>query len=100
MKQHNGWGEKAVTQGELCEGHNYHTQRWKTIGNNTYKDSTSTKERSKERFTSLVHLLNVETLTECHHELSGNKASGIDNVTKVQYEENLSMIPVQKPQDN
>ena len=49
------------------------------------------KERPKERFTSLVHLLNVETLTECHHELSGNKASGIDNVTKAQYEEKLSI---------
>lgn len=47
------------------------------------------KEHPKEQFTSLVHLLNVEMLTECHHELSGNKASGIDQVTKTQYEESL-----------
>jgi len=47
------------------------------------------KEHPKEQFTSLVHLLNVETLLECHHELSGNKACGIDQVTKAEYEENL-----------
>jgi RNA-directed DNA polymerase len=48
------------------------------------------KERPKEQFTSLAHLLNVEMLRKCHQELSGNKASGIDEVTKAQYEENLS----------
>jgi RNA-directed DNA polymerase len=48
------------------------------------------KERPKEQFTSLAHLLNVEMLRKCHRELSGNKASGIDEVTKAQYEENLS----------
>jgi len=47
------------------------------------------KEKPKEQFTSLVHLLNVEMLLECHQELSGNKAAGIDGVTKAEYEENL-----------
>lgn len=48
------------------------------------------RERPKEQFTSLVHLLNVEMLWKCHQELSGNKVSGIDEMTKAKYEENLA----------
>ena len=51
------------------------------------------KERPKAVFTSLYHLLNVELLTQCHNELAGNKAAGIDDVTKLEYsmklEENI-----------
>ncbi len=47
------------------------------------------KEKPKEKFTSLVHLINVETLMNCHHQLSRRKAIGIDGVTKDEYEENL-----------
>ena len=47
------------------------------------------KERPKEQFTSLVHLLNEDTLYMCHQELKGNKAVGVDEVTKAKYEENL-----------
>lgn len=43
------------------------------------------KERPKAVFTSLYHLLNVELLTQCHNELAGNKAAGIDDVTKLEY---------------
>lgn len=41
------------------------------------------------KFTSLAHLLNEEALEQCHHELAGNKASGIDGLTKAKYAENL-----------
>ena len=47
------------------------------------------KEKPKEVFTSLYHHLNVEMLLQCHKELSRNKASGIDGVTKAHYEANL-----------
>lgn len=47
------------------------------------------EERPKEKFTSLYHLLNKEMLLQCHNELSGNKAVGVDEVTKAEYEENL-----------
>ena len=36
-------------------------------------------------FTSLYHLLNEELLLKCHQELSGNKAVGIDKMTKEEY---------------
>lgn len=47
------------------------------------------KEKPKEQFTSLYHLLNKEMLLKCHAELDANKASGIDWVTKEEYERNL-----------
>ncbi len=47
------------------------------------------KANPKERFTSLIHLINKEALMQCHDEMNGRKASGIDEVTKAEYEENL-----------
>ena len=47
------------------------------------------KERPKEKFTSLAHLLNEDFLKVCHKELSRNKTPGDDLVTKSDYEENL-----------
>ena len=40
-------------------------------------------------FTSLYHLINVELLRKCHKELDGKKATGVDKVTKAEYEANL-----------
>lgn len=48
------------------------------------------KQRPKEVFTSLYHLLNENLLTQCHRELKGNKAAGIDHITKEEYEQNLA----------
>jgi len=47
------------------------------------------KSNPKERFTSLIHLINKETLMQCHEEMNGRKASGVDEVTKAEYEENF-----------
>jgi len=47
------------------------------------------KEKPKDVFTSLYHLLNTKLLTQCHNELAGNKATGIDDVTKLEYGMNL-----------
>jgi group II intron reverse transcriptase/maturase len=47
------------------------------------------KANPKEVFTSLYHYLNKEMLLQCHQELSENKASGVDAVTKEEYAENL-----------
>jgi group II intron reverse transcriptase/maturase len=43
----------------------------------------------KPEFTSLYHHINAEMLKQCHRELDGNKAVGIDRVTKAKYEVNL-----------
>ena len=47
------------------------------------------KEKPKEVFTSLYHYLNKEMLTQCHKELASNKASGIDEMTKAEYDISL-----------
>ena len=40
-------------------------------------------------FTSLYHLINYDLLLECHKEMDGKKATGIDRITKDEYETNL-----------
>ena len=47
------------------------------------------KERPKEVFTSIYHLINKELLKECFNELDGNKAVGLDIMTKDEYRTNL-----------
>lgn len=42
------------------------------------------------RFTSLMHYINEEYLTECFHKLKKRKASGVDKVTLEDYEANLN----------
>ena len=54
------------------------------------------KEKPQQVFTSIYHLINYELLKECFKELDGNKATGLDNVTKDMYfmnlDENLNNI--------
>lgn len=40
-------------------------------------------------FTSIYHLINADLLKQCHKELDGKKAVGVDKVTKEEYGENL-----------
>ena len=47
------------------------------------------KTEKQMQFTSLAHLLNEETLKQCHQELPTGKATGVLGVTKEQYQENL-----------
>jgi len=43
-------------------------------------------EDKKLKFTSLVHLLNAESLKECFHMLKKHRAPGVDDVTYEEYE--------------
>lgn len=47
------------------------------------------KAKPNERFTSLVHLINKETLMQSHKEMERKRASGVDAVTKQDYDEKL-----------
>lgn len=47
------------------------------------------KEKPNEIFTSIYHLINYELLLECYKELDGNKATGLDDITKDDYYINL-----------
>lgn len=47
------------------------------------------KTRPLEKFNNIIHLINIDMLRMCHNELEGNKATGIDGVTKDIYASNL-----------
>ncbi|WP_423055574.1 reverse transcriptase domain-containing protein [Acetobacterium carbinolicum] len=47
------------------------------------------KERPNERITSLAGLINKESLIESHKKMSGKKAAGVDQLTKIEYEHDL-----------
>jgi RNA-directed DNA polymerase len=47
------------------------------------------KSQPNMKFTSLVHLLNEDSLKQCHHELPNKKATGIHGTTKEMYAESL-----------
>ena len=47
------------------------------------------KEKPKERFTSLVHHINEESLKASHRLMAGKKAAGVDRVTKKDYAQKL-----------
>ena len=48
------------------------------------------RQNPKEKFTSLYHYINNEMLLKCHKQLLGNKATGIDDVTKQEYSKELN----------
>lgn len=54
------------------------------------------KERPQEVFTSIYHFLNKDLLMMCHKELNGKKATGIDGVTKAEYEDKLVQMAAKK----
>lgn len=47
------------------------------------------RTRPKEKFTSLAHLINEEMLQICHREVDRKKATGVDKVSKEEYDINL-----------
>lgn len=51
--------------------------------------SQLSKENPEMVFTSIGHLINKELLRECHAKMDGDKAVGIDGVTKEEYGRNL-----------
>ena len=47
------------------------------------------RTKPKERFTSLIHLINEEMISLCHHEMDGQKAAGVDGGMKADYAQDL-----------
>ena len=47
------------------------------------------KANPKEKFTSLIHLINKENLIKSHKAMGAGKASGVDKITKEEYSKGL-----------
>lgn len=69
--------------------HYHYTRREEIMTTKIIRVNQIAKEKPNEVFTSIYHLINKELLLECFHELDGNKAKGIDNVSKEDYLRNL-----------
>ncbi len=59
------------------------------MGTKLERISQLSKENPGMVFTSIGHLINKEMLKECHEKMDGDKAVGIDGVTKEEYGRNL-----------
>lgn len=68
----------------------------KIMGTKLARISQLSQENPEMVFTSIGHMINKEMLKECHGEMSGDKAVGIDGVTKEEYgkelDENLDAL--------
>ena len=66
------------------------------MGTKLERISQLSTENPEMVFTSIGHLINKELLKECHEKMDGEKAVGIDGVTKEEYgkdlEENLDRL--------
>lgn len=51
--------------------------------------SQLSKNNPQMVFTSIGHLINEEMLKDCHEKMDGNKAVGLDGITKEEYGRNL-----------
>jgi retron-type reverse transcriptase len=59
------------------------------MGTKLERISELVAENPKMVFTSLYHLIDADLLKQCHIEMNGRKATGVDKVTKDAYETNL-----------
>jgi RNA-directed DNA polymerase len=66
-----------------------HTEGGKQMETQLERIAEVAKAKPKERFTSLIHLINKETLIQCHKEMNERKASGVDSETKEMYNDKL-----------
>lgn len=64
-------------------------EKKKIMGTKLERISQLSTENPEMVFTSIGHLINKELLKECHEEMDGDKAVGIDGVTKEEYGKNL-----------
>ena len=51
--------------------------------------SQLSRENPDMVFTSIGHLISISLLKECHKAMDGNKAVGIDGITKKDYDKDL-----------
>lgn len=59
------------------------------MGTKLERISQLSTENPEMVFTSIGHLINKELLKECHEKMNGDKAVGIDGITKEEYGKNL-----------
>jgi RNA-directed DNA polymerase len=73
----------------LEKGNNATLEVGKTLETKLTRIAELAKRRPRVKLQTLIHAIDEEALKACHRELKGNKAAGIDEVTKQEYDKNL-----------
>lgn len=89
-----GSGEGMFLASPLCKTiskrkHCLYPEIGETMETKLARISQLSSENPNMVFTSIGHLINEKMLKECHEKMDGNKAAGIDGVTKEEYGRNL-----------
>ena len=85
-----GVGKDGTQAGPVQGTHLLYTGIGEEMATKLNRINEMSASNPKMVFTSLYHLINEDLLLECHREMDGKKATGVDNVTKAEYEVNLA----------
>jgi group II intron reverse transcriptase/maturase len=81
--------EGAATASLFSRQHQNYTGGTELMTTGLERISQLAKEHPDRKMQTLMHLVNKETLRGVHKRQDRNKAHGVDQITKVEYEENL-----------
>src|SRR5271155_1027043 len=80
---------RAQTKENIVQSHMHPTQRGKRMSQGLNGVRKVAKERKQERFTALLHHLNVDLLRDSFYALQRKASPGVDGVTWQEYETGL-----------
>ena len=81
--------QRAGTKGNAGQQSTRRTQSRKSVSQALERIRKVARERKKERFTALLHHINIDLLEEAFFELKANAAPGVDRLTWRDYEADL-----------
>src|SRR5213079_1542617 len=80
---------RAQTRENIIQSHMHPTQTGKRMSQGLDGVQKAAKERKQERFTALLHHLNVDLLRDSFYALQRKASPGVDGVTWQEYETGL-----------
>jgi RNA-directed DNA polymerase len=80
---------RAGTKGNASQQSTGRTQRRETVSQVLERIRQAARQRKKERFTALLHHVNVDLLRQAFFEIKKDAAPGVDGLTRQDYEAEL-----------
>jgi RNA-directed DNA polymerase len=80
---------RAGTKGNAGQQSTRRTQSRESVSQALERIRKVARERKKEKFTALLHHINIDPLEEAFYELKANAAPGVDRLTWKDYEADL-----------
>jgi RNA-directed DNA polymerase len=80
---------RAGTKGNASQQSTGRTQRRETVSQALERIRQAARQRKKERFTALLHHVNVDLLRQAFFEIKKDAAPGVDGLTRQDYEADL-----------